>query len=90
MLNGSLFRLFRWSEEKKYLPSLVFVVFVLQEKAYVTGLEAANHVIQHLGEGEKASIIPIEEDEPHVKQLRTVNKGAKEILSRIPFLGASL
>lgn len=56
----------------------------------MTGLEAANNVIQHLGVGNKASIIPIEEDEPHVKQLRIVNKGAKEILSLLPFSGASL
>ncbi len=45
-----------------------------QEKAYVTGLEAANLVTQSFGIGKSANIIPIEPDEPHIQLARTVNK----------------
>eukprot|EP01026_Neomeris_dumetosa_P068523 TRINITY_DN6713_c0_g1_i4.p1 TRINITY_DN6713_c0_g1~~TRINITY_DN6713_c0_g1_i4.p1 ORF type:complete len:540 (+),score=73.11 TRINITY_DN6713_c0_g1_i4:110-1729(+) len=38
-----------------------------QEKAYVTGLEAANLVIQQFGVGEQAQILPLEDREPHIK-----------------------
>ena len=51
-----------------------------QEKAYVTGLEAANHVIKQLGQGQQANIIPIEPDEPHIQMLRSLNQMAKQIL----------
>jgi uncharacterized protein with NAD-binding domain and iron-sulfur cluster len=44
-----------------------------QEKAYVTGLEAANLVIDRFG-GKEANIIPIEADEPHIQIARTINK----------------
>lgn len=45
-----------------------------QEKAYVTGLEAANLVIHSFGIGKDANILPIEPDEPHIQLARTVNK----------------
>jgi len=45
-----------------------------QEKAYVTGLEAANRVIQRLGIGTPAQIIAIEPDEPHITLARTANR----------------
>lgn len=45
-----------------------------QEKAYVTGLEAANCVVDYFGLGEKATILPVERDEPHVQIARTVNR----------------
>jgi uncharacterized protein with NAD-binding domain and iron-sulfur cluster len=45
-----------------------------QEKAYVTGLEAANLVIGRFGYGSKANIIPVEPDEPHIQFARTINK----------------
>lgn len=44
-----------------------------QEKAYVTGLEAANQVMQKFG-GEPAPIIPIEPDEAHIQALRSMNR----------------
>jgi uncharacterized protein with NAD-binding domain and iron-sulfur cluster len=50
-----------------------------QEKAYVTGLEAANLVIERLGMGQKASIIPIEPDEPHIQVARTLNKTLRSL-----------
>ncbi|MGK7923796.1 MAG: FAD-dependent oxidoreductase [Spirulina sp.] len=50
-----------------------------QEKAYVTGLEAANRVIERFKIGEKATIIPIEEDEPHIKIARSINKNVREL-----------
>lgn len=37
-----------------------------QERAYVTGLRAANLVIGHLGIGQEASILEVEPDEPHM------------------------
>jgi uncharacterized protein with NAD-binding domain and iron-sulfur cluster len=45
-----------------------------QEKAYVTGLEAANIAMSYFGQGSTARIIPIEPDEPHIQFARTINK----------------
>lgn len=45
-----------------------------QEKAYVTGLEAANQVISHFGSGKAAQIIPVEPDEPHIQTARMLNQ----------------
>ncbi len=50
-----------------------------QEKAYVTGLEAANSVIDRLGDGYRADIIPIIPDEPHIQAARTVNRAVRDI-----------
>lgn len=50
-----------------------------QEKAYVTGLEAANLVISYFGEGAPANILPVEADEAHIQLARTVNKTARQI-----------
>ncbi|MBW4650149.1 MAG: FAD-dependent oxidoreductase [Kastovskya adunca ATA6-11-RM4] len=50
-----------------------------QEKAYVTGLEAANLVIKSFGIGNKANIIPVEPDEPHIQIARTVNQTVRGI-----------
>lgn len=44
-----------------------------QEKAYITGLEAANLVIDQFGYGTKAQIIPVEPDEPHIQAMRSLN-----------------
>ena len=45
-----------------------------QEKAYVTGLEAANQVISRFGRGRAAQILPVEADEPHIQIGRTLNQ----------------
>ncbi|MBD2666905.1 hypothetical protein B6N60_01713 [Richelia sinica FACHB-800] len=45
-----------------------------QEKAYVTGLEAANLVMAYLGKDEKANILSIAEDEPHIQFARNINQ----------------
>ena len=45
-----------------------------QEKAYVTGLEAANLVIEKFGRGSRAAIIPVEADEPHIQVGRSLNQ----------------
>ena len=50
-----------------------------QEKAYVTGLEAANLVIETLG-GNAAKIIPVEADEPHIQLGRVINKNLRQII----------
>ncbi|MGH2416098.1 MAG: hydroxysqualene dehydroxylase, partial [Microcystaceae cyanobacterium] len=50
-----------------------------QEKAYVTGLEAANLVISYFGEGTPAKIIPVEVDEAHIQLARTVNRTTRQI-----------
>lgn len=55
-----------------------------QEKAYVTGLEAANRVVDYVGEGNFAKIIPVEEDEPQIRALRDVNRSLNEIRSQVP------
>ncbi len=54
-----------------------------QEKAYVTGLEAANLVISHLGEGTPAQIIGVETDEPHIQLARTVNRTVHHVSKSI-------
>lgn len=56
-----------------------------QEKAYVTGLEAANLAIEHLGEGVPATVVPLEPDEPHVVALRTVTRAARKAAASSPF-----
>jgi uncharacterized protein with NAD-binding domain and iron-sulfur cluster len=48
-----------------------------QEKAYVTGLEAANQVINRLGHGQPAAILPIVPDEPHIQVARSLNRTAR-------------
>ncbi len=45
-----------------------------QEKAYVTGLEAANLVIERCGLGTQAAIVPVEPDEPHLQWARSLNQ----------------
>ncbi|WP_019506171.1 FAD-dependent oxidoreductase [Pleurocapsa sp. PCC 7319] len=54
-----------------------------QEKAYVTGLEAANLVIDQFNMGAKANIIPIEADEPHIQVARTINKQIRSFSSNL-------
>jgi uncharacterized protein with NAD-binding domain and iron-sulfur cluster len=44
-----------------------------QEKAYVTGLEAANLVISRFGRGTPTTIIPVEPDEAHIQLGRSLN-----------------
>lgn len=63
--------------------------FVLQEKAFVTGLEAANRVVDLLDQGELATIIPVDADEPHVQQLRRVNETVKDLVSQSPLSNLS-
>ncbi len=50
-----------------------------QEKAYVTGLEAANLVISRLKKGKAAEIIPVEADEPHIQGLRKINQAVRSL-----------
>ncbi|NER79149.1 MAG: FAD-dependent oxidoreductase [Leptolyngbya sp. SIO1D8] len=51
-----------------------------QEKAYVTGLEAANSVIELCAQGNPADIQPIVADEPHIQAARWLNQ---EVRSRL-------
>ena len=51
----------------------------------MTGLEAANRVVDQLDQGELATIIPVDADEPHVQELRRVNETVKGLLSQLPF-----
>lgn len=55
-----------------------------QEKAYVTGLEAANRVIAQCGQGVAAPIIPIDPDESHIQFARTVNQTVRGWLQQWP------
>ncbi|MCD8487522.1 MAG: FAD-dependent oxidoreductase [Desertifilum sp.] len=50
-----------------------------QEKAYVTGLEAANLVVDSFKHGNRASIIPVEADEPHIELARTLNRNLRDV-----------
>ncbi|WP_017327521.1 FAD-dependent oxidoreductase [Synechococcus sp. PCC 7336] len=59
-----------------------------QEKAYVTGLEAANLVVDRFGTGEPARIVPVEPDEPHIQVLRSLNRSARSFARDwLPSLG---
>ncbi|MDB9376152.1 hydroxysqualene dehydroxylase [Nodularia sphaerocarpa] len=50
-----------------------------QEKAYVTGLEAANLAVSYLGVGQPSEIIPVEEDEAHIKMGRSLNQSLRDL-----------
>ncbi|KAH7834243.1 hypothetical protein Vadar_014095 [Vaccinium darrowii] len=56
-----------------------------QEKSFVTGLEAANRAVDYLEEGTFARIIPVEEDEPHIEALRSLNRNLNEIIAQLPW-----
>lgn len=53
-----------------------------QEKAYVTGLEAANAVIEQFGIGTPARILPVEPDEPHIAFARSANRTVRDWTNR--------
>ncbi|AFY90931.1 hydroxysqualene dehydroxylase [Chroococcidiopsis thermalis] len=55
-----------------------------QEKAYVTGLEAANLVIERFGKGTTAEIIPVEPDEPHIQIMRSLNRNLRNLGNTFP------
>lgn len=50
-----------------------------QEKAYVTGLEAANQVIDRFKIGSPAAIAPVESDEPHIQIARNLNQSVRQL-----------
>ncbi|MCL6436911.1 MAG: FAD-dependent oxidoreductase [Leptolyngbyaceae cyanobacterium HOT.MB2.61] len=54
-----------------------------QEKAYVTGLEAANRVIAQFGQGVPAPIIPVEPDEAHIQVARSLNQTLRQVAASI-------
>jgi uncharacterized protein with NAD-binding domain and iron-sulfur cluster len=54
-----------------------------QEKAFVTGLEAANLVIDQFKLGQAANIIPIEPDENHIQVLRGINQSVRQFTQSI-------
>lgn len=55
-----------------------------QERAYITGLAAANLVIQGLGHGVPAEIIPVDEDEPHVAAAKGANQAVQGFFEALP------
>ncbi|KAF7810761.1 NAD(P)-binding domain containing protein [Senna tora] len=55
-----------------------------QEKSYVTGLEAANRVVDYLEEGSFAKILPVEEAEPHIQTFRSLNRNFNDIRTQLP------
>lgn len=55
-----------------------------QEKAYVTGLEAANQIISRFRRGTKAQIIPVEADEPHIQTARKLNQAMHSWSNSLP------
>ena len=54
-----------------------------QEKAYVTGLEAANRVIAQLGHGDPAEIIPVVPDELHIQAARVLNRTLRQTVGQV-------
>lgn len=69
------------------LPRFYGFIPVSTEKAFVTGVEAANAVVEYLGAGRPIEIIPLEQDEPHIQALRQVNGRAKNLVSTLPGAG---
>lgn len=55
-----------------------------QEKAYVTGLEAANLVMQKFQQGTPAPIIPVEADEPHIQLGRSLPRLFHSVAEGLP------
>lgn len=53
----------------------------------MSGVEAANRVVDFLEEGSFAKILPVEEDEPHVEALRGLNRRIDEFGSQLPLYG---
>jgi hypothetical protein len=64
--------------------------FCVQERAYVTGLAAANMVVSTLGVGQAADILPTEADEAHIVAGRLINRTVKSAAQALgvksPFL----
>lgn len=58
-----------------------------QEKAYVTGLEAANYVIERFEQGHKAAILPVETDEAHIQMARNLNQSLRRWVDWLPAFG---
>ncbi len=54
-----------------------------QEKAFVTGLEAANEVIAKFAYGYRAGILPIEADEPHIQLGRSLSQIGRNTIKSI-------
>ena len=61
-----------------------------QERAYVTGLIAANLVCSRLDHGVQCAIAQVEPDEPHIAFAKDAAKGVRSVLDglsiRSPFL----
>ena len=61
-----------------------------QERAYVTGLVAANLVVAHTQQGYPAAILDVEKDEPHIVAGRQANRFIKSVAKTLglksPFL----
>ncbi|KAL9266099.1 hypothetical protein AKJ16_DCAP14575 [Drosera capensis] len=71
-----------------FFPECNETVFPIRwEKSYVTGLEAANLVIDYLEDDSFAKIIPAEADEPHIEALRTLNRNLNGIREQLPWSG---
>ena len=49
----------------------------------MTGLEAANRVVDYLEEGGFARILPVEEAEPHIQTLRGANKSLNDLTAQL-------
>lgn len=56
-----------------------------QERAYVTGLTAANLVVDRFGVGSKAVVLDVEPDEPHIASLRSLDKAVRGTLDAVGF-----
>lgn len=56
----------------------------------MTGLTAANLVIDKLGVGQKAVVLDVEPDEPHIAALKTLNQSVRGVFDAVglksPFL----
>ena len=53
-----------------------------QERAFVSGLEAANSLLRQGGEGQQHDVLPVREDEPQFKAGVALNQQVMSFLPR--------
>lgn len=54
-----------------------------QERAWATGLSAANILVNTFQMGKPATILPVEADEPHIAAAKLANRQAKQLLNSL-------
>lgn len=51
----------------------------------MSGVEAANRVVDYLEEIGFGRIVPVQEDQPHIQSLRSFNRNLYDLRAQIPW-----